>query len=193
MKKGDRFREVGGTEYILAQVEPCKMALISLDDGNRFNEPVKIEDSYVVSEKEWNEITCNESDDFIPILKLESKKEEIKEIGRRAKVHYQKTADGWNKVVKLEGFLTKEEIEGISPEVTRLWNNQNHRMYFYLFQEKEEEVWIGQEPNIIVGQKYDACSFNQAITEMKTCGKVLAKIIKDVKEAEEKEVKVISI
>lgn len=190
-KVGDRFKEIGGTEYILAQVNYNKVALICLVTGNRFTTPVRVVNSDAISavtEEEWNEITDNKSDKFTP--KLEPKKQEAtKAIGRSAKVHYQKTADGKNKVVKLEGFLTENEIKETSQEVYRLWRLQEHRMY-----SQGDNIWINKSCfNLVLEEVHENVSFETIISEMKTCGKVLAKIIKDVKEAEEKEIKVISI
>lgn len=189
-KVGDRFKEIGGTEYILAQVNYNKVALICLVTGNRFTNPVRVENPDAISEEEWNEITDNKSDEFISIPKLEPKKQEAtKAIGRSAKVHYQKTADGKNKVVKLEGFLTENEIKETSQEVYRLWRLQEHRMY-----SQGDNIWINKSCfNLVLEEVHENVSFETIISEMKTCGKVLAKIIKDVKEAEEKEIKVISI
>lgn len=39
------FKEVGGLWYILAQVDTRTFSLISLKDGNRWNDPVKADDS----------------------------------------------------------------------------------------------------------------------------------------------------
>ena len=112
---------------------------------------------------------------------------------RQAKVYYQKTADGKNKVVKLEGFLTREEIENISSEVSRIWGSQENKMYLW----KGDELqyiwgnWFGS--NIYNDIILDNEEFNKVISEMKVCGKILAKIIKDVAAVEAQEIKVISI
>ena len=40
------------SDYILAQVAACKFALIDLNDGNRWYDPVEVEDSTNVSHEE---------------------------------------------------------------------------------------------------------------------------------------------
>lgn len=52
---GDVFIK-GGERYILAQVDNFMVGLISLVDGNRFRNPVRVEMVREVSESEWLEI-----------------------------------------------------------------------------------------------------------------------------------------
>ena len=56
-KVGDRFFISGGT-YILAQISAVKLILISLYNGNRWSEPVNVEDVDRVTESELKAI-CN--------------------------------------------------------------------------------------------------------------------------------------
>ena len=105
----------------------------------------------------------------------------------QAKVYYQKTADGKNKVIKLEGFLNRKDLENLGEEVFRLWDNQEHKMYL-----GESSIYINRGSNLHYSVFSDE-EFTRIISEMKLCGKVLSKILKDVAESEAKEVKVISI
>lgn len=112
---------------------------------------------------------------------------------RRAKIYYQKTADGLNQIVRLEGFLSISEIEEISPEVHRLWGQQKNQMY-KLFNKHNITVRLWPENSLFsVGQIFDDEQFNKIIIEMKKCGKELSCIIKAVEAAQENEVKVIEI
>lgn len=67
---GDKFRVVYpdsgalGSVYILAQVGPLEVALISLDFGNRYRESLIVEDIYNLLEKEWKVIS-ESSEDYI--------------------------------------------------------------------------------------------------------------------------------
>jgi hypothetical protein len=47
------------TKYLLSQVEGNCIALISLRDGNRFIEPIRVEKSDKITEVEFNRICCN--------------------------------------------------------------------------------------------------------------------------------------
>lgn len=57
-RTGNRYCR-NGVEFILAYFEwgGPKASLISLLDGNRWNEPVEIKDTEFLSEDEWNKIT----------------------------------------------------------------------------------------------------------------------------------------
>lgn len=72
---GDRFTYTGThngelwTEtYILAQVDAFKAALICLENGNRWQNPVSIEDPSKITEKEWKNISfCSEDESFTKV------------------------------------------------------------------------------------------------------------------------------
>lgn len=57
---GDRFRIFNGSqdegEYILAQVFPYEVCLIGLETGNRWADPIKVEEIKAITKKEMNEI-----------------------------------------------------------------------------------------------------------------------------------------
>jgi hypothetical protein len=46
-----------GEKYVLAQVDAYMVALIGLNDGNRWADPVKVKDTRSVNEWEWAEIS----------------------------------------------------------------------------------------------------------------------------------------
>jgi len=48
-----------GKKYILAQIGQNSVTLISLIDGNRFIEPIRVEKSDKITEAEFNAICCN--------------------------------------------------------------------------------------------------------------------------------------
>lgn len=58
---GDRFVNLGGNfyqgEYILASVDCKRVALIGLQSGNRWSNPVKVSDVTAITESEWDEIS----------------------------------------------------------------------------------------------------------------------------------------
>ena len=62
---GDRYR-LGSEEHILAQVDTSMLALVSLDSGNRQDDPVKVEDPTNVTEEEWNKIIGEDPFVYIP-------------------------------------------------------------------------------------------------------------------------------
>lgn len=45
------------TRYVLAQVKCSQVALINISDGNRWHDPVPVDDIYNVSEDEWEAIS----------------------------------------------------------------------------------------------------------------------------------------
>jgi hypothetical protein len=51
---------IDGDEYILAQVAMDVVAAISLTDGNRYSEMVKVKDVHSITERELSEILANE-------------------------------------------------------------------------------------------------------------------------------------
>jgi hypothetical protein len=61
--KPDRVRNIGqiyhyGENYmLLCQCDHNEVALIDLDDGNRWTFPVEVKDPYDISDDEWTEIT----------------------------------------------------------------------------------------------------------------------------------------
>lgn len=60
---GQRFTiDEGGEKYILAQIAPNVCCLVNLESGNRYSEPVKVEDSQNISEVEMFRIAGD--DDF---------------------------------------------------------------------------------------------------------------------------------
>lgn len=54
---GQRFKNMDGVEYILAQVYIDKVALICLTTGNRYCDPITVKDCMKISEDEWCKIT----------------------------------------------------------------------------------------------------------------------------------------
>ncbi|MCK9530428.1 MAG: hypothetical protein M0R77_07695 [Gammaproteobacteria bacterium] len=61
--RGQRFYicEEGTQEYILASITRYGMSLICLVDGNRWSEPVEVENSLRVTKDEMSRITCGSS------------------------------------------------------------------------------------------------------------------------------------
>ena len=180
---------------LLAQVGGLQVTFICAANGNRVREPVEVATPSNISNEEWKKITKNIPEKYILIdaPSFESKKAkkiEEKEIGRKAKVHYQKSTDGLNKIVKLEGFLTAEEIIRINPEVKRLWGKQEHEMNLT---SAKDTLWINKTRDVWEGCLLTDEEFKTVISEMKTCGKTLAKIIKDVGEAEKNPICTINI
>jgi hypothetical protein len=55
-KCGDRF-EINGVWYLLAQFDSNKVALISLETGNRWTEPCSVKDSCHISRDEFYSIS----------------------------------------------------------------------------------------------------------------------------------------
>ncbi len=107
---------------------------------------------------------------------------------RQARVLYRRTSDGKNLIVGLEGFLSSDEIRAISPEVHRIW--QRHDKWMYA---SNGAVRTYNLPEVKVGNIYKDADFTQLIAQMKTCGRVLSQIIRDVAEAEKAEAKLITI
>jgi hypothetical protein len=69
---GDKFKnKVDGCIYILAQPEKFKICLISFDDGNRWEEPVKVDTLKCITEEEFEEITGEQSENFTLIEEKE--------------------------------------------------------------------------------------------------------------------------
>ena len=69
-KIGDRFNyrgtyhgETRRETYILAQIDAFKAALICLENGNRWNNPVTVEDPHNIKEKEWQNISFSTNGD----------------------------------------------------------------------------------------------------------------------------------
>ena len=56
IKVGQRYMFDNVNEYILCQVSPRKMCLIDMNSGNRWNDPVKVENSSNISPEEFKEI-----------------------------------------------------------------------------------------------------------------------------------------
>lgn len=50
---------IDGHEHILAQVEPEKVALISLEDGNRHCDPIKVGNIYNLTSSEWSQVSVD--------------------------------------------------------------------------------------------------------------------------------------
>lgn len=48
-----------GHEHILAQVEPGMVALISLEDGNRHCDPIKVGDVHKLTSLEWSQVSVD--------------------------------------------------------------------------------------------------------------------------------------
>lgn len=71
---GNHYGLVGSiSEYVLAQVDISKVALIEVHCGNRYQKPVKVERLYAISEKEWKEISGTAiGDSFLPIEMVEA-------------------------------------------------------------------------------------------------------------------------
>lgn len=65
LKTGSRFR-LDGVSYILAQTEAKKVALISLEDGNRWSNPCGVNNISSISSDEWNGIRGLYPGNFIP-------------------------------------------------------------------------------------------------------------------------------
>ena len=66
-KIGQRFRYTGGSfdeSYILAQVGYKQVALIGLDAGNRWMDPVKVEHVDEITEAEFDAIRWGGPEDF---------------------------------------------------------------------------------------------------------------------------------
>jgi len=58
---GMRFSQEGGDEeYLLAQVEKNKVALVGLNQGNRFNDPVEVCMPHHITPDEWERITSDD-------------------------------------------------------------------------------------------------------------------------------------
>ena len=61
VKVGDYFFEKNCREvYIISQVDCNLVCAISLENGNRFVEPIKVYNAFDISSKELNEILDNE-------------------------------------------------------------------------------------------------------------------------------------
>ena len=65
-KIGDRFM-YHEEEYILAQVDYKECCLISLENGDRWDNPVKINDPCFITQEELNEMCDYQSEKFIKI------------------------------------------------------------------------------------------------------------------------------
>lgn len=52
-KTGQRFKKVGGGEYILAQVDACECCLISLTEGNRWDRPMHVCNTSQITKEEF--------------------------------------------------------------------------------------------------------------------------------------------
>jgi len=64
IQMGSRWiKPVNGETYILAQVGNRQCALVSLGDGNRWDEPVSVFDPMNISDDEWERIS--EGDSFV--------------------------------------------------------------------------------------------------------------------------------
>jgi len=58
---GQRFLLDDKEEYILSQVEPSKMCLIYLKDGNRYQEPILVKDMSKITREEFRLITMGDN------------------------------------------------------------------------------------------------------------------------------------
>jgi hypothetical protein len=73
MKRGDFFQEKDGTVYMLAQVDLNTLCLISLEDGNRWTEPVKVKNHREITNEEMRRIFAKvDGSEFTPV-KIETK------------------------------------------------------------------------------------------------------------------------
>lgn len=63
-KIGQRFKSRYGKKYMLVQSETDRVCLISLKGGNRWTQPIKVEDAYNITAEELNKITVNQTEDF---------------------------------------------------------------------------------------------------------------------------------
>lgn len=52
-------------EYVLAQVSFGKCAMVSLLDGNRWEEGVKVDDAFAITEKEFKKISIGDKFELI--------------------------------------------------------------------------------------------------------------------------------
>ena len=64
-KIGDRFHNEDWGECLLCRVQTNKVCLIGLEDGNRWTDPVKVDDTYRITEEEFSRISGGE--EFIKI------------------------------------------------------------------------------------------------------------------------------
>ena len=71
VKAGDRFfcTDIINGEYILSVVETNKVALINLENGNRWNESVLVLDTRYIAKFEFQKICGNKLDKFTKIIK----------------------------------------------------------------------------------------------------------------------------
>jgi hypothetical protein len=61
-------RDRGDNRYMLVQPDRCAMALVSMQDGNRWKEPVMVLNPLNISTAEWNKITGGKGEEtFTPI------------------------------------------------------------------------------------------------------------------------------
>ena len=51
-------------EFIVAQVAPFKVCLVSLETGNRWEEPIKVENPCDVTSREWEKISSIWNDNY---------------------------------------------------------------------------------------------------------------------------------
>lgn len=71
-RSGLRYHYKYGGDYILAQVSAYTYALISLDDGNRYNDPPVSVKSYLsgISAEDFGRMCAGRPEDFTPIKKV---------------------------------------------------------------------------------------------------------------------------
>lgn len=63
-----------GQEYVLAQVDNGRVALISIGQGNRYTTPVFCKDIFDITDAEFYKICGNSVDGFIPVEEFELKR-----------------------------------------------------------------------------------------------------------------------
>ena len=115
-----------------------------------------------------------------------------------AKVHYQKMADGSVLIRRLEGFLSREEIEKrYGAETLRAYKNLLHMYNANPSANAPKTILLGHSYGAISHIKaetaYTKETFSWIIAAMKECGANLVKAIREVKKTSENPVQVIEI
>lgn len=64
---GQKFQQFQSGAYILAQVDTRKVCLISLENGNRYDDPVEVNDPSRITPFEFDKITGYSIHDFVLI------------------------------------------------------------------------------------------------------------------------------
>lgn len=68
---GNKFKDSTRDTYILAQVAPFTVTLISLEDGSRYNEMVRVANINRITKDEFDKISISTSEQIFTLIQQE--------------------------------------------------------------------------------------------------------------------------